>query len=127
MDLALNYIVTYYIYIPSRVHWLSGTTLGSNSSLGSLYLGPEIRIPYYGRESSFIGAEARLRPFYSLHKVQEVKRPFNLYLWAELNFGQEPVFLEASFFKLFPEKLLSNYKPTPNLFSASSSVWELKR
>ena len=32
----------------------------------------------------------------------EVKRPFDLYWWAELNFGQESVFLEASIFKLFP-------------------------
>ena len=29
--------------------------------------------------------------------------------WADLNFGQEPVLLEASVFKLFPEKLFSNY------------------
>ena len=28
----------------------------------------------------------------------EVKRPFDLYWWVELNFGQEPVFLEASVF-----------------------------
>ena len=38
-----------------------------------------------------------------------VKQPFNLYWWVELNFGQELVFLEASVFKLFPEKLFSNY------------------
>ena len=51
-------------YVPSRgkkeefkllIHWVSGTTSGSNSSLGlfySIYLGPEIKnleeTPYYG-------------------------------------------------------------------------------
>ena len=42
----------------------------------------------------------------------EVKRPFNRYWWAELNFGQEHVFLEAKkrlFVKVFPERLFSNY------------------
>ena len=58
---------------------VSGTTSGSNSSLGlfySVYLGPEIKIleetPYYGRErifSSFFGTEARLQPFCSSHKA----------------------------------------------------------
>ena len=38
------------------------------------------------------------------HRGPEVMRPFKLYLWEELNFGQEPVFLdlEVSIFKLFP-------------------------
>ena len=35
----------------------------------------------------------------------EVKRPFDLYWWEELNFGQEPVFFKRPYFKLFPEKL----------------------
>ena len=39
----------------------------------------------------------------------EVKRLCDLFWWAELTFGQEPVFLEESVFKLFPEKLFSNY------------------
>ena len=30
----------------------------------------------------------------------EIKRPFTLYWWVELTFGQEPVFLEASVFKV---------------------------
>ena len=40
---------------------------------------------------------------------QEVKRSFDPYWWAELNFGQELVFLEAYIFNLFPKKLFSNY------------------
>ena len=32
----------------------------------------------------------------------EVKRPFNLYWWAEFDVGQEPVYLEAS--KAFPRE-----------------------
>ena len=31
-----------------------------------------------------------------------MKRPFDHYWWAELNLGQEPVFLEVSVFELFP-------------------------
>ena len=58
------------------------------------------------------------------HRGPEVKRPFNLYWWAELDFGREPVYLEASVFKLFPEKVFST---TKNIFSAASSTWELER
>ena len=54
-------------------------------------------------------------------------RPFALYWWVELSFGQETVFLEVSDFKIFHEKLFSNYQATPNLFSAANSVWELER
>ena len=58
--------------------------------------------------SFFFGTEARLQPFV-LHVKRrrqgpEFKRPFDLYWWAELNFEQEPVFLEASVFKLFPRE-----------------------
>ena len=35
---------------------------------------------------------------------QEVKRPSDLYWWEELNFGQEPVFLEASSVLAFPRE-----------------------
>ena len=38
----------------------------------------------------------------------EIKRPFDLYWWEELNFGQEPVFLEVCVFKVFPKNLFSN-------------------
>ena len=44
-----------------------------------------------------------------MRRGPEVKQPFDLYWWEELNFGQESVFLEASVFKLFPEKLFCNY------------------
>ena len=57
-------------------------------------------------------SEASAILFYTLkcrRRGQEVKRPFDHYWWAELNFGQEPEFLEESVFKLFPEKLFSNY------------------
>ena len=36
----------------------------------------------------------------------EVKRPFDLYWWEELNFGQEPVFLEVSVQALPQEAVL---------------------
>ena len=53
-------------------------------------------IPYYGRERG----QKRGFSHFVLHvkrrrRGPEVKRPFDLYCWAELNFGQEPVFLES--------------------------------
>ena len=33
----------------------------------------------------------------------------SFYWLAELNFGQEPVFFKRPYFKLFPEKLFSDY------------------
>ena len=41
----------------------------------------------------------------------------SLFWWAELNFGQDPVFLKASVCKLFPEKLFSSSTKLSRIFS----------
>ena len=70
-----------------------------------LHVGPEIKTitPYYGRERFFLLSLGQKQGFSHFvlhvkhrHRGLEVKRPFNLYWWAKLNFGQEPSFLEAS-------------------------------
>ena len=43
--------------------------------------------------------------------------------WEELNFGQEPVFLEVSVFKFIPGSCFLTIK----LLSPPSSVWEVER
>ena len=53
----------------------------------------------------------------------EVKRPFDLYWWEELNFGQD----HKRPFLLFPEKLFLTILSYPESFSAASSVWNSKR
>ena len=65
-------------------------------------------------EMEFLGTQKRGFSHFVLHVKRrrpgpEVKRPFNLYWWVKLNFGQEPTFSELSVFKFFLEKLFSNY------------------
>ena len=56
---------------------------------------------YYGRERFFlIFSLGQNRGFshFVLHvkrRGPKVKQPFNLYWWAELNFGQDPVFFKS--------------------------------
>ena len=95
-----------------------------------MYTCPETKnleeTPYYGRES-FFGVEARLSHFVLQVKRRcqgpEVKQPFHLYWWAELNFGQETAFLEASVLKAFLREAVFYYYITLNLFSAACRVW----
>ena len=120
------------------IHWPSGTTSGSNSSLGlfySIYLGPEIKNleepPYYGWEIFSLYLWADFCHFVlhikSRHQGLEVKQPFNLYWWAELNFGQEPIFFKHPYFIFYPWSCFLTTKLTLNLLSAASSVWELEQ
>ena len=84
------------------IHWFSGTTSSSNSSLGlfySIYLGPEIKKkkhPIMAEELLlfFLGgggggggrSEASQFVLHVERRCQdpEVKRPFDLYWWVEL-------------------------------------------
>ena len=58
------------------------------------------------RENLIVVSASRSRKMgqfpFLLYPASSFKRPFDLYWWAELNFGQKPVFLEASVFKLYP-------------------------
>ena len=76
---------------------------------------------------SLFGTEAIFQLFYSSHKASAMRpRSFaniRSLLVEELNFGQEPVFLEVSIFKPIP----GSFFLTTKLLSPPSSVWEVER
>ena len=74
----------------------------------SIYLGPMLETPYCGQERIFFPMGQK---WGFSHFVFHIKRrcqgpefrwPFDLYWWAELNFGQEHEFLEHLFLNFSP-------------------------
>ena len=95
-------ILLIYMYLGTKKKKLRNTLLWLKRNFTPLCLGQKPGFSYF---------------------ILHVKRTFDLYCWEELNFGQEPVFLEVSVLKLIPGSCFL----TTKLLSPPSSVWEVER